>query len=81
MNLRILLSLGAVLSLAGCAQEGFETAPVTIAAAEGPVVCQLYTPERVLWDRATAHPQAMSREAADALCRAEGMRRLPGRPG
>lgn len=67
--------LGTVL-LAGCAitPEQYETTPIVISTAQGPVTCQLYTLEQVTWDRSIHRPNAMSVDTADALCRNEGAR-------
>lgn len=53
----------------------YETTPVQVQTAKGVVTCQLYTPERVLWDRAIDRPNSMSVEEGDAVCRAEGEQR------
>ena len=54
----------------------FETEPVEVATSKGVVTCQLYTKERVTWDRAIDRPDNMSGEEADDVCRAEGARQL-----
>lgn len=63
-------------AVAGCAPSpaNYETAPVQVQTAQGVVTCQLYTPERVLWDRAIDRPNSMSVQDGDAVCRAEGER-------
>ena len=62
--------------LAGCSvdPQSFETAPVSVQTPKGVVVCQLYTRERVLWDRAIDRPDTMTVREADNICRAEGTR-------
>ncbi|WP_317056752.1 hypothetical protein [Roseovarius rhodophyticola] len=62
--------------LAGCSVDprNFETTPVQVKTAKGIVTCQLYTKERVLWDRAIDRPDNMSVREADDVCRAEGIR-------
>lgn len=55
-------------------KKAFETAPVTLETPQGDVTCQLYTDERVMWDESIAHPQSMTKEAADKLCWNEGVR-------
>ncbi|MEL7256683.1 MAG: hypothetical protein AAFN80_02425 [Pseudomonadota bacterium] len=64
------------LILAGCAPDprSFETTPVQVKTAKGIVTCQLYTKERVLWDRAIDRPNNMTVREADDVCRAEGIR-------
>ncbi len=71
-------ALGSIsaLVLAGCSvdPQNFETTPVQVKTAKGIVTCQLYTKERVLWDRAIDRPDNMSVREADDVCRAEGIR-------
>ena len=64
----------AALTLAGCVSspEQYESTPVQIQTDQGVVVCQLYTKERVLWDRSIMRPSGMSVEAADEICRDAG---------
>ena len=71
----VFLALGCVV-LAGCIGDprDYETTPVSLETSKGTVVCQLYTPERVLWDRSISRPQNMTVEEADNICRAEGER-------
>lgn len=71
-----LCGVSAVL-LAGCATDprSFETTPVDVKTPQGVVTCQLYTKERVLWDRAIDRPDNMTVREADDVCRAEGVRR------
>lgn len=63
--------------ISACAQDprDYETTPVEVKTKQGTVVCQLYTRERVLWDRAIDRPESMSVRTADDVCRAEGVRR------
>ena len=66
----------AALSLTGCVSpEDYETEPVRVQTPQGVVTCQLYTRERVLWDRAIHRPDTMSVATADQVCIAEGNRR------
>lgn len=74
-----LLSAALVLSgvaISGCVPSPttYETTPVQVETAKGVVTCQLYTRERVVWDRAINRPNSMSVEEGDAVCRAEGER-------
>lgn len=64
------------LVLAGCSVDprSFETAPVDLKTPKGIVTCQLYTKERVLWDRSINRPESMTVQEADDICRAEGLR-------
>lgn len=66
-----------ILGLAGCiSPEQYETEPVSLKTAKGTVVCQLYTKEQVVWDRAIDWPRKMTVEEADNICKAEGYRQL-----
>ena len=62
--------------LSGCSidPQSYETTPVKLKTAKGVVTCQLYTKERVLWDRAIDRPDNMTVREADNICRAEGER-------
>jgi len=68
--------MGVFLCLCGCVgdRRQYETTPVEVQSAKGVVVCQLYTRERVIWDRSIEHPGSMAVEEADGICRAEGER-------
>ena len=68
---------GALLLLAACASpKDFETPAVRISTADGDVVCQLYQKNMTDWDRATAWPNKLTSAQADALCKAEGIKRM-----
>lgn len=73
-TIAITVAAAAVLISSGCSRAQYETEPVVLQSAQGPVTCQLYTKERVLWDQAISHPESMTREAADQICQAEGQR-------
>ena len=70
------LLVGAMMFLYGCVGDPstYETEPVSLETPKGTVICQLYTPDRVIWDRAINRPDSMSIKEADDLCRAEGER-------
>ncbi len=68
------LMIGGV--LAGCDRSSYESAPVVLKGDYGELTCQLYTVERVMWDEAVLYPDTLTKEQADALCFAEGERRL-----
>lgn len=73
------LAIGAagILFLGGCVSPAqYETTPVEVQSAQGVVLCQLYTREITVWDRAIDRPDTMSVQEGDAICRAEGLRRL-----
>lgn len=72
------VALAALTALAACSPKQFESPPVTVQSAQGPVTCQLYTKGLLDWDRAVARPDMMSAETADALCKAEGRARQGG---
>lgn len=78
MNAKPAFALLGAAMLAGCAitPEQYESTPVVISTAQGPVTCQLYTLEQVTWDRAIHRPDAMGVDTADTLCRNEGARIL-----
>ena len=44
------------------------TTPVTVQTPQGPVVCQLYLPDIVLWDMSTDRPPTMTKDEADKFC-------------
>lgn len=62
--------------LTGCvgSPEHHETTPVEVETAQGTVTCQLYTRERVMWDRSINRPNAMDVKVADEICREAGRR-------
>lgn len=72
----LLFAAAALSLLAGCAADprSFESEPVQVQTKKGIVVCQLYTRERVLWDRAIDRPDSMTVHEADDICRTEGYR-------
>ncbi|WP_232816478.1 hypothetical protein [Paracoccus zhejiangensis] len=76
MFVKPVLIASAILSLAACSLDPreYETTPVVVQTEAGPVTCQLYTHEQVIWDRATSRPNSMDVETADNLCRQEGVR-------
>ncbi|WP_264213566.1 hypothetical protein [Leisingera thetidis] len=79
INHKILIFAGFATALGGCVSpENYETEPVQIQTSAGVVVCQLYTKDRVLWDRSILRPDSMSVEQADAICRNEGLRQKNG---
>lgn len=67
-----------VATVAACTPQQFESEPVTLNTAQGPVVCQLYTKSMLDWDRSISRPDAMSAATADKLCEAEGVRQQRG---
>ncbi|MFN3526911.1 MAG: hypothetical protein ACK4YU_12535 [Paracoccus sp. (in: a-proteobacteria)] len=71
-------ALGVVLALGACTTTQFERSPVTVETEAGPVVCQLFLPEIVLWDTPISYPASMSKEDAVSACRQEGMARKAG---
>lgn len=73
---KFLVPVLSALALAACSLDprDYETPPVAVETTRGTVLCQLYTPDRVVWDRAIDRPRTMSVEEADNICRAEGAR-------
>jgi hypothetical protein len=67
---------GLVLSACVPNPDFFETPPVTIETAQGPVTCQLYSPEIVKWDRAINRPDTMSVAEGDAVCQEAGQKQM-----
>ncbi|MBY6055304.1 hypothetical protein KUV26_02500 [Leisingera daeponensis] len=66
-------------TLTGCVSpENYETTPVQLRTSSGIVTCQLYTRDRVLWDRSIDRPGSMSVADADAICKQEGQRQKDG---
>ena len=64
------------LMLAACVSpEAYESEPVEVDTPVGMVICQLYTRDLVVWDRAIDRPDTMSVSTADAICVNEGKRR------
>lgn len=78
---RMMSAVSALCLLGACDFDprNYETAPVTVASKQGPVVCQLYTREIVRWDRSVSRPPQMTLAEADALCEAEGRREKAAR--
>lgn len=70
----LLLGLACVLSACVPDPRDYESPPVKLDTPDGTVTCQLYTRERVIWDRAIDHPPSMSLARADEYCQAEGHR-------
>lgn len=81
MNIkRYFLLSSCLLALSGCfTQSSFETPPVTVRTAQGPVTCQLYLRDRVVLDTAIAFPNVLTKEQADQVCIDEGTRQLQQR--
>ena len=75
-KMKAAIGLLAALVVSGCAGDprSYETTPVQLKSSAGVVTCQLYTREKVLWDRSIDRPANMTVETADNLCRAEGVR-------
>lgn len=79
MIMRALLAATAVAAVSGCVTKNDLTSqPVVVETALGPVVCQLYTLEQTLFDTSVQHPVGMSTEAANEICKKEGVRILNG---
>lgn len=74
------LPIVAAMALSGCDLDprNYETPPVSVQTSRGLVVCQLYTPERIVWDRAIDYPANLTVKEADGICLAEGKRQKNG---
>ena len=70
------IAVGGAILTAGCSLDpvDYESAPVSLQSPKGTVTCQLYTKERVIWDRAISVPPGMTIAEGDQLCRNEGLR-------
>jgi hypothetical protein len=67
----------AVTGIAACVSpRDYETTPVQLQTEQGIVTCQLYSLNRVDWDRSINRPETMSVEQADSICVNEGYRIL-----
>jgi hypothetical protein len=78
---RLLVGLGTLALLGACTPSSMETPPVSVQTSKGRVDCQLYTKNRVYWDRAINMPAGMTPEQADAICRAKGVEIMNGTAG
>ncbi len=70
----MLIVAGAALSACSLNPRDYETTPVVLETAAGPVTCQLYRHDQVTWDRSISRPNSMDVKSADDLCRQEGYR-------
>lgn len=72
-----------VAALAACSidPKDYESDPVVVETAQGPVVCQLYTQNIVRWDRAIRRPDTMGVTEGDNTCLREGERRREAASG
>ena len=77
------MSVIVFMALGACSLDprAYESTPVTVDTAAGPVQCQLYTDSIQAWDRAISRPGTMSVQAADQICLNEGYRRKNGGGG
>lgn len=71
-----LLALVTLSLLGACSPKHFETEPVLVQTSKGVVTCQLYTRQRLDWDRSVAYPGTMTEIEADQVCIREGRRRI-----
>ncbi|KIC37622.1 hypothetical protein [Leisingera sp. ANG-M7] len=75
--LKSIAAFGTIAALSGCVSpEQFETTPVQLQTSKGVVTCQLYTKDRVLWDRSIDRPTSMPVQEADEICKREGYRQM-----
>jgi len=75
MRLLFLCLFCALFIITGCAnKKEHETTPIRLNTPEGLVVCQLYALDLIMWDTSITRPKSMSKETADKICIAEGVR-------
>lgn len=76
MKIKLAMLAVAVGLVSACSiePENYESKPVIVTTSAGDVTCQLYTYERVTWDRSINRPGNMSVATADTICRNEGAR-------
>jgi hypothetical protein len=74
--MRYCILLTGLLVLSACSSDpkDYETPTVTVTTEAGPVTCQLYRRDMVLWDRALTRPAGLTDKAANEACRTEGYR-------
>jgi len=75
VSLTILAVSGIMLTACAPNPVDFESSPVVLQTSEGPVTCQLYRADMVVWDRAIDRPDTMSVETGDNLCKQAGVER------
>ena len=69
------VAVASAVLLQGCIDpKDYESEPVRVETPKGIVTCQLYTLNRVTWDRAIHRPENMTVAEADRVCVAEGTR-------
>ncbi|TRD13739.1 hypothetical protein [Palleronia caenipelagi] len=74
--MKIFAALAVATAVAGCSQANFESEPVVVPTEKGPVTCQLYGHNQVVWDEAILKPDTISDNKAHEICINEGTRRL-----
>ncbi|TRD13974.1 hypothetical protein [Palleronia caenipelagi] len=74
--MKIFAALAIATTVVGCSQANFESEPVVVPTEKGPVTCQLYGHNQVVWDKAILMPNTISDEEAHEICINEGTRRL-----
>lgn len=75
LRLRPVTLASTVLALSACSVSQFESEPITVRAEHGYVVCQLYKPGLVIFDKAVSVYGRIESAEADLICRAEGRAR------
>ena len=86
---KIFFGLAAIAMVSACSLDpkDYETEPVTIpvpkeyvpvTGKDATITCQLYTKDRVRWDRATSYPEKLTHKHADNACLNEGYRQRDG---
>ncbi|TRD22158.1 hypothetical protein FEV53_05390 [Palleronia caenipelagi] len=74
--MKVFAVLVLAVAAAGCTQAQYESEPVAVQTAKGPVTCQLYGHNQVVWDEAILRPDSMTDDEANQVCVQEGQRRL-----
>jgi hypothetical protein len=75
---RLLVAIPALALCVACTPTSMETPPVSVETSKGTVICQLYTKNRVYWDRAISVPSGMTPDQADDVCRSKGFELMNG---
>ncbi|WP_209021262.1 hypothetical protein [Paracoccus ravus] len=76
------LLAASLLAVSACSSDpaDYATPTISVSTPSGPVTCQLYRHDMVLWDRALSRPATLSDDEANQVCRTEGYRIRHGAP-
>ena len=68
-----ILWFGAAALLSACVNvNDFETDPIMVKTEAGDVWCQLYTHQKVMFDKSISYPDSLTRQQADSICISKG---------